>query len=92
MNQEKGTAYAPQVGVNGHANGQGGLAVGAWMPDGNLPLLVTPLEERRLEDYLDGARRMRRPSCRPAEACCFAACRSAALPISSRSSAPSRLP
>lgn len=23
MNQEKGTAYAPQVGVNGHANGQG---------------------------------------------------------------------
>lgn len=57
MNQEKGTAYAPQVGVNGHANGQWGLAVGAWMSDGNLPLLVTPLEERRLEDYLDGARR-----------------------------------
>lgn len=56
MIHERGTSCMALDGVNGSARQQGGLTASPLAPDSRLPYVVTPVEERPLNDYRDAAR------------------------------------
>lgn len=56
MNHERGTSCAPLAGVNGSLQEQGGLTAEPLTADGRLPCVVTPTEDRRLDEYFEAAR------------------------------------